>query len=135
MSILKLAAQGSAFFRVITGEGKIDHQTAYGKAPAGVAKLAKRHGVPCIALCGCAGRNLSSLKKIGIEAVFPISKEAKNTKDSMKNAAKYLEITAEKAISIVFHSKKFQKEFILNEKLKAKKLTMKTFHAANDCRL
>ncbi len=83
---------------VITGEGKIDSQTAYGKAPAGVAKLAKKHGVSCIALCGCAGRNLSNLKEIGIDAIFPISKEAKNAEDSMKNAAKYLEVAAEKAI-------------------------------------
>jgi glycerate kinase len=83
---------------VITGEGKIDSQTAYGKAPAGVAKLAKKHGIPCIALCGCAGRNLTRLKKIGIVSIFPISKEAKNSEDSMKNAAKYLEITAEKAM-------------------------------------
>ncbi len=83
---------------VITGEGKIDSQTSYGKAPAGVAKLAKKHGVPCIALCGCAGRNLASLKKIGIKSVFPINKEAKSSEDSMKNAAKYLEITTVKAI-------------------------------------
>ncbi len=83
---------------VITGEGKIDSQTSYGKAPAGVAELAKKHGVPCIALCGCAGRNISSLKKIGIKSVFPINKEAKDLEDSMKNAAKYLELTAEKAI-------------------------------------
>jgi glycerate kinase len=83
---------------VITGEGKIDSQTAYGKAPAGVAKLAKKYGVPCIAICGCAGRNLSNLKKIGIAAIFPIRKEAKNAEDSMKNAAKYLESTAEKAM-------------------------------------
>jgi glycerate 2-kinase len=83
---------------VITGEGKIDSQTAYGKAPAGVAKLAKKYGVPCIALCGCAGRNISSLKKVGIESVYPISGEAKSVEDSMKNAAKYLEITADKAI-------------------------------------
>ncbi|MFA6293545.1 MAG: glycerate kinase [Victivallales bacterium] len=83
---------------VITGEGKIDSQTAYGKAPAGVAKLAKKHGVPCIALCGCAGRNISSLKKTGIKSVYPIRMEAKSAEDSMKNAAKYLEITAEKAM-------------------------------------
>ena len=83
---------------VITGEGKIDSQTAYGKAPAGVAKLAKKHGAPCIALCGCAGRNLTGLKEIGIESVFPINKEAKDIEDSMKNAAKYLEITAGKAM-------------------------------------
>ncbi len=83
---------------VITGEGKIDSQTAYGKAPAGVAKLAKRHKVSCIAICGCAGKNISTLKKIGISSVWPICNEAKSPEDSMKNAARYLEITANKAI-------------------------------------
>ncbi len=83
---------------VITGEGRIDSQTAYGKAPAGVAKLAKRHKVPCIAICGCAGKNLGRLKKIGISSVWPICNEAKSPGDSMRNARKYLEITAEKAI-------------------------------------
>ncbi|HBC85995.1 MAG TPA: glycerate kinase [Lentisphaeria bacterium] len=85
---------------VITGEGKLDSQTAYGKAPAGVAKLAKKHKVPCIAICGCAGKNLSGLKRIGINSVWPICKEVKNAEDSMRNAKRYLEITAEKAINI-----------------------------------
>ncbi len=84
---------------VITGEGKLDSQTAYGKAPAGVAKLAKKYRVQCIAICGCAGRDLSSLNKIGIGSVWQICKEAKNADDSMRNAARYLEITAIKAIS------------------------------------
>lgn len=37
---------------VITGEGRIDRQTAHGKLPAGVSRMAHRHHVPCIALCG-----------------------------------------------------------------------------------
>jgi glycerate kinase len=90
---------------VITGEGKIDNQTAYGKAPSGVAKLAKKYRVSCIALCGCAGGNLTGLKKIGIVSIFPISKEAKNAEDSIKNASKYLEITAKKAMKKCVSSK------------------------------
>jgi len=84
---------------VITGEGRIDSQTAYGKAPVGVAKLAKKHRLPCIAICGCAGKNLSSLSKTGINSIWQICREAENPEDSMKNAGKYLEITAGKAIS------------------------------------
>ncbi|MBO4565393.1 MAG: glycerate kinase [Bacteroidaceae bacterium] len=37
---------------VITGEGKIDRQTLQGKAPYGIALMAKEMGVPCIAICG-----------------------------------------------------------------------------------
>jgi len=44
----KLAVADIAF----TGEGQIDHQTAYGKVPSGVGKLAKKHNVPCFALAG-----------------------------------------------------------------------------------
>jgi glycerate kinase len=37
---------------VITGEGRLDAQTAAGKAPAEVAQRARRDGVPCVAVCG-----------------------------------------------------------------------------------
>jgi len=81
---------------VITGEGKLDSQTAYGKAPAGVAKLAKKHRVPCLAICGCVGKNTAVLGKIGINSIWPICKEAENAEDSMRNAGRYLEIVAGK---------------------------------------
>ncbi|MCG2698502.1 glycerate kinase, partial [Candidatus Parcubacteria bacterium] len=42
---------------VITGEGKIDAQTAYGKVPSGVAKLAKSLKIPTIAVAGQVGEN------------------------------------------------------------------------------
>lgn len=59
---------------LITGEGKIDLQTSMGKAPIGIAKLAKQLNpqIKVIAICGCATNNASSVNSQGIDAYFPI---------------------------------------------------------------
>ena len=58
---------------VIAGEGRLDSQTANGKTPAGVAEVAKRAGVPCIAICGCVGEGYEAVHKIGISSVIPVA--------------------------------------------------------------
>ena len=58
---------------VITGEGRLDSQTVNGKTPAGVAAIAKRLGIPVIAICGCLGDGYEAVHAIGIDAVFPIA--------------------------------------------------------------
>ena len=58
---------------VITGEGRLDSQTVNGKTPAGVAKVAKQAGVPCIAICGCVGEGYAAVHKIGIKSVIPVA--------------------------------------------------------------
>ncbi len=55
---------------VITGEGRMDHQTAYGKTPAGAARVAKELGLPVIAICGSLGKNPGVVNGIGIDAFF-----------------------------------------------------------------
>lgn len=57
---------------VVTGEGRIDRQTAFGKAPVGVARQAQGAGVPCIAIAGSVGPGSAALRALGIEAVFSI---------------------------------------------------------------
>ena len=57
---------------VITGEGKLDSQTVMGKAPHGVAKLAKKHGAAVIAFSGCASESAIVCNSHGIDAYFPI---------------------------------------------------------------
>lgn len=56
---------------VITGEGRIDAQTACGKAPVGVAK--RSGNVPVIAVCGCMGTGFENVLQTGIKAVYPIT--------------------------------------------------------------
>lgn len=57
---------------VITGEGRLDGQTAMGKGPMAVAALAKRYDKPVIALCGCIGKDAQICNDRGIDAYFPV---------------------------------------------------------------
>jgi glycerate 2-kinase len=68
---------------VITGEGKIDGQTSMGKAPLGIAKLAKIHGIPVIALAGAISEKGSSLNSEGFTALFAIMNEPMSLKEAM----------------------------------------------------
>ena len=58
---------------VFTGEGRLDEQTAMGKAPAAVAALAQAHGVPVIALAGSVEAEESILRKMGLTAWYGIN--------------------------------------------------------------
>ncbi|HHW3961144.1 TPA: glycerate 3-kinase [Raoultella planticola] len=60
---------------VITGEGRMDSQTVGGKAPVGVARLAKKHGIPVIAIAGVLGDGVEAVHQHGIDAVFSILPE------------------------------------------------------------
>lgn len=60
---------------VITGEGRLDFQTAMGKAPIGVAQLAKKYHLPVIAFAGSVTENAIECHQHGIDAFFPILRE------------------------------------------------------------
>lgn len=57
---------------VITGEGRIDQQSCFGKTPVGVAKRAQQHGSKVIALAGSLGEGYESVYNEGIDAVFSV---------------------------------------------------------------
>ena len=58
---------------VITGEGKIDSQTIYGKAPIGVAKIAKKYNIPVIAVAAIIGDDADIVHQYGINTLLKIS--------------------------------------------------------------
>ncbi|TKD71103.1 glycerate kinase [Pseudalkalibacillus hwajinpoensis] len=58
---------------VITGEGRVDEQTLYGKVPAGLARLAKQYNVPVVAFAGTT--TMIHAKELGLKAVLPIIDE------------------------------------------------------------
>lgn len=57
---------------VITGEGRLDGQTVMGKAPVGVAKIAKKYGKPVLAFSGCVAEDAGVCNEYGIDAFFSI---------------------------------------------------------------
>jgi len=70
---------------IFTGEGKIDSQTAYGKAIAGVLKIAQKNNIPVIAIAGKIDNNIDELYKHGLKAIFSICNGPITFEESMKN--------------------------------------------------
>ncbi len=58
---------------VITGEGSLDRQTLLGKTPAGVARAARAHGIPVVAVCGRALLGAEDIAASGIDAVYALT--------------------------------------------------------------
>lgn len=79
---------------VFTAEGQIDFQTRFGKAPAGVAEIAKKHGIPCIAIAGSTGEKTEELRECGITATFSLCQGPVTLEQAMSSAAAYLQLTA-----------------------------------------
>lgn len=69
---------------VITGEGCLDKQTAMGKAPVGVAKLAKKYDKTVIALAGSVTDDAVKCNENGIDAYFPILLKVIPLQEAMK---------------------------------------------------
>ncbi|MBN2851481.1 MAG: glycerate kinase [Clostridia bacterium] len=76
---------------LITGEGKTDFQTAYGKVPVGLALAAKKYNVPVVCISGALGKGYEQVYLHGIDGVFSIIPDAMNLEDAIKNARRYLE--------------------------------------------
>ena len=87
----------------VTGEGRLDGQTAMGKAPIGVARLAKHHGCLTLALCGGVTRDASACNDAGIDAYFPIVRGATTLDDAMDpvNARANMADAAEQAFRLL----------------------------------
>jgi glycerate 2-kinase len=79
---------------VITGEGRIDGQTIFGKTPIGVARTAKKSGVPVIGLAGSIARDSDIVREHGIDAVFSIVPGAISLEEAFEHAAEYVEQSA-----------------------------------------
>ena len=69
---------------VITGEGRLDGQTAMGKAPVGVAELAKKYNLPVIAFAGSVTKDAKECNQKGIDAFFPILREITTLEEAME---------------------------------------------------
>ena len=80
---------------VITGEGRIDKQTLYGKTIFGIANLAKKHKVPAIAICGTIGNDIEAIYELGINSVFSIVDKPMSLEEAKKQAPQLIEACVE----------------------------------------
>ncbi len=88
---------------VVTGEGRLDGQSYMGKAPIGVAKLAKKYGKPVIAFSGCVTDDAVLCNEHGIDAFFPILRKPCTLQEAMNkdNAYKNLRDTAFQVFGLI----------------------------------
>lgn len=88
---------------VITGEGRLDGQTAMGKAPAGVAGMAKKYGRKVIAFAGCVTRDARECNNYGIDGYFPTVRGITTLEEAMRkeNAIDNIKDTVEQVFRLL----------------------------------
>ncbi len=80
---------------VVTGEGHMDAQSAFGKAPVGVARRAKARGIPVVAVVGARAEDLGEVYESGIDLVVPAVIGPATLEECMADAATLLPIAGE----------------------------------------
>lgn len=101
MGITKLEEKMNGVDLVITGEGMMDYQTAFGKTPYGVAKLANKYKIPVIALTGAIGAGAEILYEKGFNSIFSIIDKPMTLEEAIHNSKILLENAAERIIRAV----------------------------------
>ncbi len=86
---------------VITGEGRLDGQTIFGKTPIGVAKMAKQYGLPVIGIGGCLREDVDEVYEHGIDAVFSCVHKAMPLEEALGSARENLHRTARNVASMI----------------------------------
>jgi len=86
---------------VITGEGRMDFQTVFGKTPVGVAKVAKKRGIPVIAIAGSLAEGADSVYDAGIDAMIDIVPEPMPLEFAIENAPTLITVAAERVARMV----------------------------------
>jgi glycerate 2-kinase len=93
---------------IITAEGQLDEQTAYGKSVGTLAALAKQHGIPVIAIAGSLGERYHTMYESGITAVTVLPSGPMTLLNSMQQAAKLTSDATERALRLFKLGLKFQ---------------------------
>lgn len=86
---------------VITGEGKIDGQSIYGKVPVGVAKSAEKFNVPVLAIVGDIGDGASEVYEYGIDGIMSTVNRAVPLEEAIAKSSEMLEDAAERVMRII----------------------------------
>ena len=88
---------------VVTGEGRMDFQTAMGKVPAGVARAAKKHGAKVLAFAGGVTKDAGECNAAGIDAFFPIVRGVTTLEEAMapENAKENMALSVEQVFRMI----------------------------------
>jgi len=99
--LVNLESQVKQSDLVITGEGKLDFQTQYGKTPWGVAQLATKHNKPLIAVAGTVTEDSDTLYNQGFDLILPILNQPMSLDEALHKAPELLKQTGERIGRII----------------------------------
>lgn len=97
----KFANQIKGASLILTGEGKIDYQTAFGKTLSGIAREAKKQGIPVIGIGGMIDTDIDNLYEIGINSFFSICNQPMDLQTAMENTDTLLQLISERIMRAV----------------------------------
>ena len=86
---------------VITGEGQMDFQTVFSKAPIGAAKVSKSKNIPVVSLSGSLGKDYELVHDHGIDAVFAIPSKPMTLQESSDNAHELISKASEEIMRTI----------------------------------
>jgi glycerate kinase len=85
---------------VLTGEGSLDYQTVYNKAPVGVSRMAKSKNIPVIAISGSLGEGYKDVHNHGIDAAIAITNRPMTLGEASENAYTLVADATEQALRL-----------------------------------
>ena len=94
---------------VITGEGRVDFQTAFGKTPAGVARAARKLKVPTVAIGGGISDDARGVFAYGIDGLASACARDMSLEEAIRNSREHLANAAERVIRLILIGKKIVK--------------------------
>jgi glycerate kinase len=100
IAVAGLEAKLSGAHLVITGEGRMDGQTVNGKTPIGVAKAAKKFGLPVLAVAGGLGPGIDRVYQNGIDGIISIMDQPLTLEEAVNNAASLVDKATERLLRI-----------------------------------
>ncbi|MCG2677948.1 glycerate kinase, partial [bacterium] len=86
---------------VITGEGKMDSQTIYGKTPIGVAKLAKKHNIPVVAIVGEVDEGVEVVYKHGIDGIMATTPYPMTSTQAIKKSSQLIPNASDRLMRLI----------------------------------
>ena len=101
LDILKFEEKLVGADLVITGEVRIDSQSAYGKVPSGVARRAVAKGVPVIAVAGGLGEGYEKLYEVGVKLILPVVDRPMTLEEAMRDAKRLVTDTGERIARMI----------------------------------
>lgn len=86
---------------VITGEGRLDWQSAFGKVPSGIAMRCRTRGIPVVAIVGEMGSGAGNIYEFGVESIIPTINSTMDLEEALDRAEELYEEAADRTFRLL----------------------------------